>query len=77
MADTKGWSPGNKRAYARFFTDGSLDPATQFELDAAWNAEMSQNPTRFALKCAVALAEMEPQLSDIPTWEQLAPLYGA
>lgn len=54
--------------FDRFFNDGSLDPATQFELDAAWNTELSQDPTEFELKCAVALRELEPQLSDIPFW---------
>jgi hypothetical protein len=64
-----------RRVYTRFFTGCSLDPATQFELDAAWNAAMSQDPTEFDLRCAVVLIEMKPQLSDVPTWEQLAPLY--
>lgn len=54
--------------FDRFFTDSSIDPATQFELDAAWNTAMSQNPTAFEFRCAVALAELEPQLSDIPFW---------
>lgn len=61
--------------FDRFFTDSSIDPATQFELDAAWNTAMSQNPTVFEFRCAVTLAELEPQLDDVLTWEQLAPLY--
>jgi hypothetical protein len=72
---TRGWSRENERVYNRFFTGCSLDPATQSELDAAWNAAMSQAPTVFDLRCAIALAEMKPQLSDVPTWEQLAPFY--
>lgn len=46
------------------------------ELDNAWDRALSMNLSRLDALCAEVCAEYEAQLSDLPTWETLAPFYG-